>query len=275
MGRPLLELGGIKMQSLIVKLGGSVITDKSRRFAVKRATLQRLAREVAAAKGPLVLVHGGGSFGHPMASKYKIAEGYRNPRQLIGFALTHRAMERLNAYVVDALQQAGVPAMAMQPSACAVVENGRIKSMELTPLRKLLDLGLVPVLYGDAVPDLDKGMSILSGDQLVVQLARELGANRAILGVDVDGVYTANPKTNKNAELIQEISLSNWPSVEKQLTVGVGGKDVTGGMANKVRELFTLAKREVEVEIVNATKPNILRRAILGERGLGTRVAAR
>lgn len=265
----------IDIRPLIVKLGGGVITDKRRRFTVRQAAIRRLARELTAAKGPLVLVHGGGSFGHPVASKYKIAEGYRNPRQLVGFALTHRAMERLNAYVVDALQQAGVPAMAMQPSACAVVENGRIKSMELTPLRKLLDLGLVPVLYGDAVPDLGKGMSILSGDQLVVQLARELGAKRAILGVDVDGVYTANPKTNKNAELIQEISSSNWPSVEKQLTSGVSRKDVTGGMANKVRELFTLAERGVEVEIVNATKPNILRRAILGERGLGTRVVAR
>lgn len=252
-----------------------MITDKRRRFTVKRAVLRRLARELTAAKGSLVLVHGGGSFGHPVASKYKIAEGYGGPRQLIGFALTHRAMEKLNAYVVDALQQAGVPAVAMQPSACAVVENGRIKSMELTPLRKLLKLGLVPVLYGDAVPDLGKGMSILSGDQLVAQLACELGAKRVILGVDVDGVYTVNPKTNKNAELVQEISLSNWSSVKKRLSSGVGGRDVTGGIANKMRELLALVERGVEAEIVNAAKPNILRRAILGERGLGTRVVAR
>ncbi|MDH5684960.1 MAG: isopentenyl phosphate kinase [Hadesarchaea archaeon] len=265
----------IDIRPLIVKLGGSVITDKRRQFTVKRTVLRRLARELTAAKGSLVLVHGGGSFGHPVASKYKIAEGYGNPRQLIGFALTHRAMEKLNAYVVDALQQAGVPAVAMQPSACAVVENGRIKSMELTPLRKLLKLGLVPVLYGDAVPDLGKGMSILSGDQLVAQLACELGAKRVILGVDVDGVYTVNPKTNKNAKLVQEISLSNWSSVKKRLSSGVGGRDVTGGMAKKVRELLALAERGVEAEIVNAAKPNILRRAILGEVGLGTRVVAR
>jgi isopentenyl phosphate kinase len=265
----------IDIQPLIVKLGGSVITDKRKRFTVKRAVLNRLARELTVAKGPLVLVHGGGSFGHPVASKYKIAEGYGGPRQLIGFALTHRAMERLNAYVLEALQQAGIPAMAMQPSACVVVEDGRIKSMELRPLRKLLNLGLVPVLYGDAVPDLDKGMSILSGDQLVAQLACELGAKRIILGVDVDGVYTANPKTNKNAELIQEVSSSNWSSVEKQLIGVVEGRDVTGGIANKMRELLALSERGVEAEIVNAAKPNILRRAILGERGLGTMVVAR
>lgn len=274
MGRPLLELGGIKMQSLIVKLGGSVITDKSRRFAVKRATLQRLAREVAVAKGPLVLVHGGGSFGHPLASKYKIDEGYKSEHQLMGLSLTHRAMERLNTHVIEALQKAGLPAIAVQPSACVVVEGGRIKSMELTPVRKLLELGLVPVLYGDAVPDLSKGMSILSGDQLIAHLARELEVSRVILGVDVDGVYTADPKKNRGAKLMRRITLANRAKLVRSLGAA-GGRDVTGGMANKVRELLALVERGVEAEIVNATKPGTLRRAILGERGLGTRVVAR
>ncbi|GAH94017.1 unnamed protein product, partial [marine sediment metagenome] len=105
------------------------------------------------------------------------------------------------------------------------------------------------------MPDLSKGMSILSGDQLVAQLACELGTKRVILGVDVDGVYTVNPKTNKNAELIQEISLSNWPSVEKRLTGVVKGRDVTGGITNKMRELLALVERGVEAEIVNAAKP--------------------
>jgi len=262
------------LKPLIVKLGGSVITDKRRRFAVKRATLRRLARELAAAKGPLVLVHGGGSFGHPMASKYKIAEGYRNRRQLMGLSLTHRAMEKLNTHIIDALQDVGVPAMAIPPSACAVVEGGRIKSMELAHVRKLLELGLVPVLYGDAVPDLSKGMSILSGDQLIVHLARELGVSRVILGVDVDGVYTVDPKKKRGAKLMRRITLADRAKLMKSLGAA-GGKDVTGGMANKVRELLALAERGMEAEIVNATKPGTLRRAILGERGLGTRVVAR
>ena len=263
------------MQPLIVKLGGSVITDKRRKFTFRRTVFERLARESAVVEGPLVLVHGGGSFGHPLASKYDLAKGYRDAGQLIGFALTHRAMERLNARVVDALQRAGIPAMAVQPSACVVVEGGRIKSMELTPLRKLLELGLVPVLYGDAVPDLSRGISILSGDRLVVELARELGVRRVILAVDVDGVYTVDPKKNKKAELIREINPANWPSIKGRLASSVEGVDVTGGMANKVKELLTLAGLGVEIEIVNAMRPGVLKRAILGERGLGTRVVAR
>jgi len=262
------------MRPLIVKLGGSVITDKRRRFAVKRAVLKRLARELAAAEQPLVVVHGGGSFGHPLASEYGIAEGYRNERQLMGFSLTHRAMEELNAHVIKALQKVGMSAIAIQPSACAVIGDGRIKSMELEPVRKLLELGLVPVLYGDAVADRSKGMGILSGDQLVAYLARELGASRVILGVDVDGVYVTGSKGDTRAKLVRKITPSDWAKLETSFGAPKG-KDVTGGMANKVREMLALAERGVEVEVVNAAKPGILKRAILGERGLGTRILAR
>lgn len=261
------------METLIVKLGGSVITDKRRQFSINRTVLKRLAHELAAAKGPLLVVHGGGSFGHPLAAKYRIAEGYKDRKQLIGLSLTHRAMECLNAEVVEALNGAGLPAIAVQPSACTVVDEGRIRSMELTPVRKMLELGLIPVLYGDAVPDASRGMSILSGDQIVSYLARELCASRVILGSDVDGVYTANPKKDKRARLVRRIT-----PADKDIVASLGaaeGEDVTGGMENKVRELLTLSEHGVEAEIVNATKPGVLKRAVKGERGLGTVIARR
>lgn len=256
------------MRPVIVKLGGSVITDKRRPFVVKRAVLRRLARELAAVKGPLVVVHGGGSFGHPVASKYRIAEGYRDKTQLMGMSLTHRAMERLNANVVEALQKAGLPAIAVQPSACVVVSGGEIRSMELAPVKKLLELGIVPVLYGDVVPDLSRGMSILSGDKIVAHLAVELGASRVVMGVDVDGVCVEDPKKAKHVEIVRRIT-----PADRELVASLGaaeGKDVTGGMGSKVRELLALAERGVESEIVNATKPGILKRTVQGERGLGT-----
>lgn len=260
----------IGSKPLIVKFGGSVITDKSRRFTVRDDVLERLTEELTSAEDPLVVVHGGGSFGHPLASEYGLASGYKEKRQLMGFSLTHRAMERLNAKVVEALQDVGFTAVAVQPSACAVVEDGRIISMELRPFHKLLELGLVPVTYGDVVPDLTRGMSILSGDQLVVHLARELGTQRIILGVDVDGVYTGDPKVHKEAKLIPKITLESWSEIEGSIG-GAQAPDVTGGMANKVRELLELANRGIEAQIVNMMKQGILKRAILGER-LGTRI---
>jgi isopentenyl phosphate kinase len=258
------------MKPLIVKLGGSVITDKSRPFTVKKDVIRRLARELNAVGGPLVVVHGGGSFGHPVASKYKIAEGYKRKSQLIGISLTHRAMERLNAHLIEAFQGAGVPAIAVQPSACVVMKNGRIKEMQLKPIKNMLAMGLVPVLYGDAVSDLNKGISILSGDQIVTYLAKKLRASRVILGVDVDGVFTKSPKKDSQAQLVQRITLHD---LELVASLGSGMKgDVTGGMRNKVLELLELAKLGIEAEIVNAAKPNVLREAVQGKRGIGTTI---
>jgi len=256
------------MKPLIVKLGGSVITDKSRPFSVRKSVLQRLAKELTSAKKPLVIVHGGGSFGHPLASKYEIAKGYKNKGQLMGLSYTHRAMERLNASVVETLQEAGLPAMAIQPSACAVVHGGRIVSIELQPVKKMLDLGIVPVLYGDAVVDHKKGMCILSGDQITARLARELGASRVILGADVDGVYTSDPKSGKKAKLLRRIT----PATKGKLSLGGvrGVMDVTGGMKNKVEELMTLTKFGIECEIANATKPGVIKKLVSGKRGIGT-----
>jgi len=245
-----------------------VITDKSKPFKVKSAVIERLAKELKVVKGPLIVVHGGGSFGHPLASKYKIADGYKKKSQLMGISLTHRAMERLNSYLVEALQKVGIPAVAVQPSACAVADNGRIKLMQINPIKKMLSIGLVPVLYGDAVPDIDRGVSILSGDQIVAYMARKLGASKVILGVDVDGVYTSSPKKSNRAKLVRKITPAD---AELVASLGAAGtKDVTGGMKNKVMELLELAKLGIEAEIVNAAKPNVLREAIRGKCGIGT-----
>jgi isopentenyl phosphate kinase len=261
------------MGPIIVKLGGSVITDKSRESTIRKVQLGRLAKELKAARQPLVIVHGGGSFGHPLASRYKISGGYKNKRQIMGFCFTHRAMEKLNAEVIDSLHREGLPAIGIPPSTCTLVKKGKIEAMALSPLKKLLEIGIIPVLYGDAVMDIDLGMTILSGDQLVGYLARKLGAKRVIFGVDVDGVFTEDPKLNKKAKLVSEITLKNWSKIS--ISMGPAkGADVTGGIKGKIEELLALARDGIQTELINASKPNILKRALLGERGLGTMVKA-
>ncbi|MEM2795768.1 MAG: isopentenyl phosphate kinase [Candidatus Hadarchaeales archaeon] len=259
------------MRPVIVKLGGSVITDKSRKFRVRRRILERIADEIAECGEELIVVHGGGSFGHPVAKEYGLTEGFKNERQLKGFVLTHLAMVKLNQEIVKTFAFKGIPAVPVQPSACMVVSDGRIVEAELRPLRNMLSLGLLPVLFGDVVPDERRGFTILSGDQIVSFLAISLKAKRVVVGVDVDGVYTANPKISKSAELLKEIA----PVDLKRMSFGESSTDVTGGMYAKVSELFLPAKKGINVQIVNAMKPGILARAIKGETNLGTVVKAR
>lgn len=253
----------------VLKLGGSVITVKDEPMTADQESIIRLSEEIKAAwPTPLVLVHGGGSFGHPVAEKYGLVDGFKSERQIPGFARTHQAMVALNSIIVDALLEAGVPALAVSPSSFIMTSDGRIHSMDLEVIGRLSVRGLLPVLYGDAVIDRAKGFTILSGDQIAVKIAIEMGATRLIFGVDVDGVYTSNPKIVPEARLIERLSLENlngYIKIGSALTT-----DVTGGMLGKVSEAREAVEAGIEVQIANATQRDVILKALRGEPVRGT-----
>jgi isopentenyl phosphate kinase len=260
----------LKTKPTILKLGGSAITHKAKPQRANQWIINKLAQEIAVARvAQLVIVHGGGSFGHPLAKKYAINDGFQEHSQIIGFAETHEAMTVLNGLVVKALIRHNIPAVGVAPSSFIVTKLGRIEKLDTSVLIKLQETGLAPVLYGDAVLDAEKGFTILSGDQLIARLAIALGAERIIIGVDVDGLYTADPKTYSSAELIPRInvkelrSFRSWPK-------GAEVTDVTGGMQGKIIELIPAIERGVRTVIVNATKPHAVCGALRNETVVGT-----
>ncbi len=249
----------------ILKLGGSVVTDKNKPKTPNISSIKRLAGEVALA-GPrkIIVIHGGGSYGHPIAKEYDIVAGYSSSRQLLGFTLTHQAMVELNRIVVEAFTEAGVPAISVAPSSFIITEDRRIANINLEVVSRAVESGFIPVLYGDVVLDTAQRFTILSGDQLAVKLAINLGAERIIFGVDVDGVYTANPKLAKEARLIEELSLSQ---IRGMVKIGAAlSTDVTGGMMGKIKEAEAAVEAGLEVQLVNALKPGIIHDALKGEK---------
>jgi isopentenyl phosphate kinase len=256
----------------ILKLGGSVITVKGRPLTPNKKAIIRLAEEIARSDvDSLVIVHGGGSFGHPVAKQYQINRGYKDSSQIIGFSKTHQAMTKLNKLIIDSLIDQNIPAVEIQPSSCIITKSGRIQVMEQRPLTKLLRMGFVPVLYGDAVPDSDIGFAILSGDQLVSTLAIRLNADCIIVGADVDGICTADPKIDPSAKLIHHISLSELK--KHQPIIGKAKvTDVTGGMLGKIMELIPAIELKIQVIIVNAAKPDNVYKALKGEKVVGTTI---
>jgi len=260
----------LSVKLTVLKLGGSVITNKEKPSTPNLPAIERLAREISKANvSPFVLVHGGGSFGHPVARQYGIREGYKDSSQIMGFSKTHQAMTKLNKLIVDSLINHNIPAVGVQPSSCVVTKAGRIQSMEEKPLKKMLEIGFVPVLYGDAVFDSETGFAILSGDQLVSSLAINLNADHIVVGVDVNGLYTADPKTDSSARLFQHITLEELKNLKHKIE-GSKVTDVTGGMLGKMFELTPAVEHEIRTTIVNATKPNRVYKALKGEKVVGT-----
>jgi len=254
----------------ILKIGGSVITDKNTELGVHMDVISRIADELQEANTRnLIIVHGGGSFGHPVAQKHAIKEGFKEEQQIIGFAETHHVMTVLNGLLMDALIWRGIPAVSVTPSSCVMTRNGRIQCFEDSPLKQLLKMGFIPVLYGDAVFDTELGFTILSGDQLVSFLAVRFNAKNILIGVDVDGLYDADPKKNAEAKMFDRLTLDELKNV-KGLIGGSTAYDVTGGMSSKIAELMPAVEHGIPVLIFNAAKPKYIYKVLKGDRVKGT-----
>jgi isopentenyl phosphate kinase len=253
-----------------LKIGGSVITNKNEELTPKTQEMNRIAQEIRKAEvANLVIIHGGGSFGHPLAQKHAIKDGLKDVSQLVGFAETHHMMTVLNGLLMDTLIMHALPAISITPSSCMITENGRIKCFEDTALKIMLKMGFLPVLYGDAVLDTKLGFTILSGDQIVSHVATRLNADQILIGVDVDGLYNADPKLEKNAKLFTHLTLEELKKLQGKLGKS-NACDVTGGMFGKIAELIPALEQGIPVKIVNASKPNYIYKALKGEKVEGT-----
>lgn len=255
---------------IVLKLGGSLITEKTKEFEVRSDVLTQLADEIKdGIKEELIIVHGGGSFGHPVANKYSLQDGFKNREQIEGIVLTRKAMGELSRSVINAFHEHKLPVVAIQPSANITCKNGRIEDINTEIIKRFLDLGTIPVLFGDVVLDRDLGFCILSGDQITTSLAEKFKADRIIFAADVDGIYDRDPKKFDDAKLIPEIA-STDNDILTSLKTQEG--DVTRGIKGKLEEIIALAEKGIPSQIINATVPGRLKKALSGEEVTGTLV---
>lgn len=244
--------------TVIIKLGGSVITDKANPGIINREVLKTLASAVSAVDTPLVIVHGAGSLGHPEAKAYGIADGV-SAENARGVYVTHEAVSRLNTEVVAALRSAGVEAVSFHPFSAALAENGRLVFCGEEQISSLLSAGIVPVLHGDVVCDRRQGGCIVSGDQIVPYLAKTLGAEKI-------GIITSTGGVLAHGEVIEEITRKTVSAVPFSAAETA---DVTGGMQGKVEELLSLAESGTPSHII---KPEMLPAFLAGKPCGGTLV---
>jgi isopentenyl phosphate kinase len=258
---------------IILKLGGSAITDKSAEATPRTEIINRLAEEIKRADlDNLIIVHGGGSFGHPAAAKYGIKDGYKeDPTQKLGFAETHHMMTVLNGLVMDSFIWHEIPALSIAPSCCFMTDNGKIKYFDDSTLQAMAKMAFTPVLYGDVVMDEKLGFTVLSGDQLVAYLAIKYKAQKIVIGADTDGLFDSDPKTNPNAKPYKHLTLAELKQIQPKLGKA-SGTDVTGGMAGKIAELIPAIEAGVHVTITGATKGLSIFRALTDQSILGTEI---
>lgn len=276
------------MKELVfLKLGGSLITDKTKPYTPRMDVMADLALQINTALQShpdlrLVLGHGAGSFGHVPASEYRTRDGLPpRPTPLAhrkrdatednywkGFAEVWYQAEMLNRYVMSAMYKADIRAITLPPSASVISSNGKISVWDTTPIRMALSNGIVPVIHGDVVFDEVRGGTILSTEDLFMHLTRALNPDRILLAGLEKAVWADFPERTTKIDRIT-------PQSYQEISAGVGktaaGADVTGGMETKVKQMLELARESsvASVQIFSGEESGNVAQALSGET-LGT-----
>jgi isopentenyl phosphate kinase len=271
-------------QLVFLKLGGSLITDKSRRYTVRLARLAELAEEIRTALSDspdlrLVLGHGSGSFGHYAVQEHMPRRSVVSPRRTApddhaywaGYSEVWYRASELNRHVIEALHAAGIPSVSLAPSAVVQAADGRISHWDLTSIRAAIEAGLTPVIFGDIVFDTNRGSSVLSTETLMIHLAPRLLPSRILLAGLEAAVWKDYPSRR---EPIERITPSGYPALAPSLGAS-HGTDVTGGMRSKVEDMLALTTTlpAVAIRIFSGEIAGNVKAALAGE-AVGTVISS-
>ncbi|MDM7275075.1 MAG: hypothetical protein P3X22_002995 [Thermoprotei archaeon] len=238
----------------VVKLGGAAITVKSGHEAIDWGNLKLAASHLSQYRsrgGLLVVVHGGGSFGHKTVVDILRSKGSLDPGDS---SVIQESMLRLALEVVRTLKDYSLKPTLHPPH--SICPGGRVESCSLTVIERDLRLGLTPVTYGDSIPE-EGGSAIISGDDLAADIAVKLKADCLVFAIRAPGVLDVEGR------VIPLVS-----SLDQVKVFEAGGFDVTGGIRRKVESALKASGAVDNVRIVGLES---LLEALLGG-SAGTRV---
>ncbi len=241
---------------ILVKLGGSIITNKEKPLTPNRNAIKKIATSLKNVNEPLVIVHGGGSFGHYWSVKYDM---HTKPErhEAKGVSAVKNSMVELNNIILESFSESGLMPYCLPPSDFMTGNKPLVKKVREIP--KIAKTGLIPISYGDVMWYGKNKFYILSGDRIMGILSKIVHPRLAIFVTNVDGVYA----DMKSKRLLNEITK------EKPITSKVS-MDVTGGMSRKIKEAFDISKNGTDVFFVNGNAPKRIVNAINGKSFEGT-----
>ena len=241
---------------ILIKLGGSIITNKEKPLSVRRKTINKLAKSLKKINEPTIIVHGGGSYGHYWSVKYNMHTKERK-YDFRGVAIVKNSMIELNKIILDSLLKNKLNPYCLPPT--DFMSGNKPISKKVKEIEKIAKSGLIPVTYGDALWYGQKKTYILSGDKVMTHLAKILRPRLCIFVLNEDGLYS----DLKSKKLIYELR-------DKRYLISENKMDVTGGMTRKVEEALKISKIGMNVFFVNGNKPERILKAVRNRKFKGT-----
>lgn len=255
---------------VVVKIGTSSITDPD--GVVQRTRIAKLCAEVAdlRATGYEVVIVTSGA----------IAAGLPE----LGMGGSKRPKDIRTLQAVATVGQSALMAVYREEFASHGLSAGQVLLVPLDfivrsqylharhTLERLLELGVIPVVNeNDAIADDE--IRFGDNDRIAALVANLVDAFRLVLLTDTPGVLTADPRTDSDASLIDQIVRIDQQM--ESLAGGAGSTRGSGGMASKLNAAKIASWSGVSSVIADAHRLGVLRDAVAGVAGCGTMVHAR
>ena len=241
---------------ILIKLGGSIITNKEKPLSPRRKTIDSIAKSLKKNSEPIIIVHGGGSYGHYWSVKYDMHTKEKK-YDLRGVAIIKNSMIELNKIILDSLLKNKLSPYCLPPT--DFMSGNKPISKKVKEIEKIAKSGMIPVTYGDALWFGQNKTFILSGDKIMTHIAKILKPRLTIFALNEDGVYS----DLRSKKLIYELK-GERPSISENKM------DVTGGMTRKIEEASKIAKMGMNVFFVNGNKPERIVKAVKNSKFEGT-----
>lgn len=246
---------------ILIKFGGSIITDKSIPYKARPDVIRRLAQELKKIKDfSIVLSHGVGSFAHTSAKEFGGKKGYKSKW---GIAKVARDVMEINKIVMDILLREGLPAVSLRPMSMILTSAGKVRNSLFEIIEEVLKQGLLPVICGDVIWDKKWKSTIYSGETTLNEIGIYLSKKGFKVGKiiqvgETNGVYDDKGRT------IPLINKGNWKNIEQYVFKSTK-VDVTGAMKHKIENALSIAGKGIQTWITSGSVPNEFYRALHGK----------
>jgi isopentenyl phosphate kinase len=240
----------------VIKLGGSLITDKTRQGFVRDKDLadlgSLLARNINEMPGLVLLIMGGGAVGHFAAKQLGVERGVPHC-DLAGLHKMAGGMYAFKNRLAERFESLGVPALAFQETSYLVARADGSIALYDSALRHAFSLGIVPIVSGGLVFDDIRGVRPLNGDLIPLALDTSVfNIKRVIMLTDVPGVLAGDGTVITTLDPISRARMARIEPVP-------GWVDTTGGMDIKVEVALTLARRGIPTVICSGRQLDDIR----------------
>jgi isopentenyl phosphate kinase len=255
------------MQNLaLIKLGGSVVTFKDKPLTANTEAIDGISKALSRVDIPIIIVHGGGSFGHYWSVQYDM---HTKPAEydVHGVSVVHESMIALNQLIVNSMLRFELNPYGLPPSVFSSAH--RPVTAKMRNLYSIAKSSIIPVTFGDVVHVKGSNYSILSGDSLMTIIAKVLKPSRVVFATNVDGIY----RDLDSKRFVPELSTREAGKAIKVAKSPVA--DVTGGMQRKITEAFKIASSGMDVMMVNGLYPDRVLDAVQGKPTIGSLLKSR